>query len=74
MRALYEAQLASELRVLEAEIETIVAKMSLTQARAQTTLAYAALQQSMGIGVLYDTDNLALNDGLIEKLADEKVH
>ena len=72
LKALHEAELTSQLQVLEAEIESILAQMVVSQARTQVTLAYASLQQAMGIGALYKAENLTINNGRIDQFSDAK--
>jgi outer membrane protein TolC len=74
LRAMQQAELTSELAVLDAEIEAILSRMSVMQAGTQATLAYVNLQEAMGIGVLHGVENLRLNDGQIETQAHEKIH
>jgi len=73
LKALHEAELTSALRVLEAEIESILAQMVVSQAQTQVTLAYASLQQAMGIGALYGIEDLSLDNGLISQHTHAKV-
>ncbi len=73
LTALEKSQLASELSVLEATLEWLVARLSHTEAQTQTLLAYVGLQQAMGIGVLYETENLTIVNGLIETPNHEEI-
>jgi len=73
LSALEQAQLASELSVVEARLEWLVSRLSRSQAQTQTLLAFVALQQAMGIGVLYGTENLTIVNGLIETPNHEEI-
>lgn len=73
LRALQQAQLASELSVLEADIQATLSQMGVIQAQTQTLLAYVNQQQAMGIGVLFDIENIRLVDGQIEMQANEEI-
>jgi len=73
LSALEQSQLASELSVVEARLEWLVSRLSQNQSETQTVLAYVALQQAMGIGVLYDTENLTIVNGLIETPNHEEI-